>query len=116
LSEVAAEAGFFVRAANGHVKATRGLKNSDLLAAVWFGGMSVVTFAVFGLDKWRAGRGVRRVPELTLVLLGAMGGWVGGWIGMNMFRHKTAKWSFKLKYAAAVIPFAAEVWAVIRWR
>jgi uncharacterized membrane protein YsdA (DUF1294 family) len=49
-------------------------------------------------------------------MLGALGGWLGGLIGMMVFRHKTAKWSFKFKYALALIPFAAEVWIWWQYR
>jgi len=56
------------------------------------------------------------VPESFLCLLGAVGGWPGGLLGMSLFRHKTAKWTFKLKYALALIPFAAEIWAFLYWR
>lgn len=88
----------------------------DTFALVWFGGWSLVTFIAFGYDKWRAGRAGQRTPELTLVMLGAIGGWPGGLLGMNVFRHKTAKWSFKLKYALALLPFAAEIYAWWHWR
>jgi uncharacterized membrane protein YsdA (DUF1294 family) len=88
----------------------------DQLALVWFGGGSVITFIAFGWDKWRAGRSGSRVSELTLVMLGALGGWLGGIVGMSVFRHKTAKWTFKLKYALALVPFAAELWAWWHWR
>ncbi len=71
---------------------------------------------MFGLDKWRAGRSGRRVPERILILCAALGGWLGGLIGMNVFRYKTAKTTFKLKYALALVPFAAEIWACLRWR
>jgi uncharacterized membrane protein YsdA (DUF1294 family) len=77
---------------------------------------SIVTFLVFGFDKWRAGGGRRRVSEFTLVSLAALGGWPGGLLGMNVFRHKTAKWTFKLKFAFALVPFGAEVWAWQHWR
>jgi hypothetical protein len=33
-----------------------------------------------------------------------------------LFHHKTTKWTFKLKFFLALIPFAAEVWAWWRWR
>jgi uncharacterized membrane protein YsdA (DUF1294 family) len=78
--------------------------------------MNALAFAAFGFDKWRARRSGGRVSEFNLALLGALGGWPGGLLGMNIFRHKTAKWTFKLKYAAALIPFAAEVWAWLHWR
>ena len=75
-----------------------------------------MAFLSFGFDKWRAKRSGRRVPEMFLVLLGALGGWPGGLLGMNAFRHKTAKWTFKFKYAVALIPFVAEIWAFVQWR
>lgn len=49
-------------------------------------------------------------------MLGALGGWLGGLLGMMVFRHKTAKWTFKFKYALALIPFTAEIWAWLHWR
>ena len=77
---------------------------------------NTVAFITFGYDKWRSSQSGRRVPESTLVLLGALGGWPGGLLGMILFRHKTAKLTFKLKYALALIPFAAELWAWLHWR
>lgn len=88
----------------------------DQLALIWFGSWSAITFLAFGWDKWRATRSATRVPEVTLLLLGSLGGWPGGWLGLNSFRHKTAKWSFKLKYALGLIPFATEVWLWWHWR
>ena len=92
------------------------LKPLDSLAALWFGALGAVTFLAFGLDKWRASRSGCRLPESFLVLLGALGGWPGGWLGMILFRHKTAKGTFQFKFALALIPFAAEVWAWLHWR
>lgn len=92
------------------------MSNIDTFALAWLGGWSVIAFLAFGYDKWRAGRPGQRTPEATLVLLGAISGWPGGLIGMTVFRHKTAKWTFKLKYALALIPFAAELWAWLHWR
>jgi uncharacterized membrane protein YsdA (DUF1294 family) len=78
--------------------------------------MNAVSFAAFGFDKWRAAKSGRRISESTLALLGASGGWPAGVIAMNLFRHKTAKWTFKLKYGLALLPFAAELWAWWHWR
>ena len=103
-----------IRAENA--KTTPRLKPLDSFAAIWFATFSAVTFLAFGYDKWRASRSGNRVPESSLAMLGALGGWLGGLIGMMVFRHKTAKWTFKFKYALALIPFAAEVWAWMHWR
>lgn len=88
----------------------------DYIALTWLGLINALGFLVFGIDKWRAGRSRDRISELTLTLFGALGGWPGGLLGMLMFRHKTAKWAFKLKYALALIPFAALIWAWLRFR
>jgi uncharacterized membrane protein YsdA (DUF1294 family) len=88
----------------------------DSWAAAGFAAINAVTFLAFGFDKWRAGRARPRVPELTLVALGALGGWVGGFLGMNVFRHKTRKLTFQYKYALALIPFLAGIWAWWHWR
>ena len=88
----------------------------DTFADVWFAGFNLVTLLAFGFDKGRAGQQQRRIPEATLALLGALGGWPGGLVGMKMFRHKTLKRSFQVKYALALVPFVAGVWAWWHWR
>ena len=100
----------------GNAKTLPPMRNIDSFAAAWFAALNVTTFIAFGLDKWRASASKRRISEFSLTLLGALGGWPGGLLGMNVFRHKTAKLTFKLKYALALIPFAAEVWAWLHWR
>ena len=87
------------------------MKLPDLILLVWLAIINLSTFLTFGFDKWRAGRAGWRTPENTLLLMAALGGWPGGLLAMNVFRHKTAKWTFKLKYAVAVIPFACGIWA-----
>ena len=50
--------------------------------------INVVTFLVFGVDKWKAVREKWRIPEKTLLLLVAVGGSVGALAGMFVFHHK----------------------------
>ena len=45
--------------------------------------INVLTFAVYGVDKWKARRGRWRVPEATLMGLAALGGSVGAWLAMQ---------------------------------
>lgn len=92
------------------------MKLIDTIALTWLAAINVVTFLTFGYDKWRAGTAKQRVSEFTLVLLGTLGGWPGGLLGMSLFRHKTAKWTFKFKYALALVPFVVETWAWLHWR
>ena len=70
-----------------------------ILSGLW-------AFVLFGFDKWRAGRGGRRVSESALWWTCALGGWLGGFAGLVLFRHKSAKASFQLKFAAAFFVWA----------
>lgn len=62
-----------------------------LLAGLNCGLTSLITYAVYVLDKSAARRGRRRVPERTLHLLALLGGWPGALLAQRQLRHKTAK-------------------------
>ena len=67
----------------------------------WLAVINLITFLIFGLDKWKAKRkmrneAVRRVPEKTLFLLAVLGGSVGALLGMRVFHHKTLHRSFRI--------------------
>ena len=71
------------------------------ILAIWLVLINVITFLVFGLDKWKAKRKekketVRRVPEKNLLLLAAVGGSVGALLGMKVFHHKTLHKAFQI--------------------
>ena len=56
--------------------------------------MNLLGFFFMGLDKWKAKKRARRIPEATLLLVSALGGAAGALIGMHLFRHKTRHWYF----------------------
>lgn len=56
--------------------------------------LNVVTFFIYGLDKWKAIRHRWRIPEATLLLLAAVGGSVGAWAGIHVWNHKTTRPKF----------------------
>ena len=72
--------------------------------------VNVLTFVIFGLDKWKARQGRWRVPEATLLGLAAVGGSVGAWLAMRLFHHKTQKKKFR--YGVPVL-FVLQVAAVV---
>jgi uncharacterized membrane protein YsdA (DUF1294 family) len=78
----------------------------QLVLAAWLGATSLTAFVLFGCDKWLAGRRGGRIAESTLWLASALGGWPGGLLGIVLFRHKSAKASFQLKFAAAFVVWA----------
>ncbi len=64
--------------------------------------LSLATFLLFGVDKWRAGRAGRRVSEMNLIVLAFAGGAAGGLLGMALFRHKLKGLKFRLALPAAL--------------
>jgi Predicted membrane protein len=70
---------------------------------MWFLLANVVTMAVYGMDKLAARKAWRRVPEATLLLFGAVGGWLGAIFGQQLFRHKTQKQPFKTYFMLSVV-------------
>ena len=59
--------------------------------------INVVTFLVYGIDKWKAkkGQGSWRISEATLLILAVIGGSIGALLGMKVWRHKTMHKKFK---------------------
>lgn len=47
------------------------------------------------------------MAESTLWWISALGGWPGGLLAILLFRHKSAKGSFQLKFAAAFLVWVA---------
>ena len=56
--------------------------------------ISLFTFLLFGVDKHRAKRQQRRIPEFRLLLFSALGGSIGALSGVYFFRHKTLHLKF----------------------
>lgn len=59
-------------------------------------GINVLTFLVYGVDKWKARKDRWRIPEDTLIWLAIVGGSVGALLGMYLFRHKTRHNKFQI--------------------
>ena len=61
---------------------------------VW-AAVNVVTFFMYGIDKWKAKRSKWRIEESTLLWWAACGGSVGALLGMKAWHHKTQHKKFK---------------------
>lgn len=57
--------------------------------------INVVTFLLYGIDKFKAKRSKWRIPESVLLGFAVIGGSVGAWLGMMVWRHKTQHKKFK---------------------
>lgn len=58
--------------------------------------INLLAFSLMGIDKYKAKKGLWRIPEKTLFFSGFLGGALGGILGMKLFRHKTKHRTFTL--------------------
>ena len=57
--------------------------------------VNIVTFLLYGIDKYKAKKGKWRISEATLLTMAAIGGSIGAWAGMRLWHHKTMHKKFK---------------------
>ena len=73
------------------------------IAVIYLVIINFVLFLAMAIDKSRAKRHKRRIPEATLFLLCILGGGIGGIAGMRCFRHKTKHRSFTWGFPAILV-------------
>lgn len=66
--------------------------------------INLVSFMMFGIDKYKARRGQWRISEATLLAVAAIGGSIGAWMGMKVWHHKTLH--SKFRYGVPIILLA----------
>lgn len=65
--------------------------------------INVLTFLLYGIDKWKAKRARWRIPEGVLLGMAAVGGSVGAWLGMRVWHHKTQHKKFRYGVPAILL-------------
>ena len=65
--------------------------------------INVVTFFMYGIDKWKAKKSRWRIREAALLGLAVLGGSIGAWLGMKVWHHKTLHKKFKYGVPAIII-------------
>ncbi|OQY42875.1 MAG: hypothetical protein B6227_00775 [Fusobacteriia bacterium 4572_74] len=70
---------------------------------IYIGIINILTFLIFGIDKYKAKKYYSRISEKILFLLCFIGGGIGGFIGMYTFRHKIRKWYFNLLVPISIV-------------
>ena len=86
------------------------------IAIVYFAAINVITFFVYGIDKWQAKRAKWRIPEATLIWLSVFGGSAGALLGMKAWHHKTQHKKFKYGIPLILVAQRAMiVWCVWKW-
>ena len=73
------------------------------IALIYLAVINVVTFFMYGIDKWKAKNSKWRIRETALLGLAVLGGSIGAWLGMKVWRHKTQHKKFRYGIPAIII-------------
>ena len=73
------------------------------IALIYLAVINVVTFFMYGIDKWKAKKSKWRIREAALLGLAVLGGSIGAWLGMKVWHHKTQHKKFKYGVPAIII-------------
>ena len=65
------------------------METKSILLLAYLIGMNAAAYILMAADKTNAMRKARRIPEITLLLIAALGGSLGEWLGMVSLHHKT---------------------------
>lgn len=79
----------------------RGYLPVSILAV--YGGVSLVLFVMYWIDKRAAQLGDQRIAEKTLHIFELCCGWPGALMAQQVFRHKTRKGSYQFVFWLAVL-------------
>ena len=83
--------------------------------AVYLLVINLAAFLMMGLDKLRAKHDRWRIPEKALFLSALLGGSLGSILGMQVFRHKTQHWYFRLGMPMILILQLALAGVLVWW-
>ena len=76
--------------------------------------INVLTFVVYGIDKWKAKQGSWRISEATLLTLAIFGGSIGALLGMQVWHHKTMHKKFKYGLPLILLAQIALIYLIIQ--
>ena len=73
------------------------------VALIYLAVVNLVTFFLYGIDKWKAKRSKWRIEESTLLWWAAFGGSIGALLGMKAWHHKSRHKKFTIGVPAILI-------------
>ena len=65
--------------------------------------INLLTFVLYGIDKYKAKHNRWRIPEAVLLWLAVLGGSPAALVAMHLFRHKTLHKKFRYGVPAILI-------------
>lgn len=76
---------------------------STKIILIYLAAITLVTFAVYGIDKRKTRLNRWRIPESNLLLLAVLGGSIGALLAMKVWHHKTRHKKFSFGVPAILI-------------
>ena len=70
-------------------------KNMHQYSMYYLLAINIVSFFLYGIDKYKAKKNKWRISEATLLMIAVIGGSIGAWVGMRLWHHKTMHKKFK---------------------
>lgn len=87
----------------------------EQLIVIYLIAINVVTFFMYGIDKWKAKRSKWRISEATLLGMAVIGGSIGAWLGMRVWHHKTMHKKFQFGIPLIIVAqIALLIWIISR--
>ena len=78
-------------------------KDMQQIIIIYLVVINVVTFFMYGIDKWKARKAKWRIREAALLGLAVLGGSIGAWLGMRVWHHKTLHKKFRYGVPAIIV-------------
>lgn len=85
------------------------------IALIYWFAINVVTFVMYGVDKWKSKHARWRIPESTLIWMAVLGGSVGALLGIRCWHHKTLHAKFRFGVPAILMVQILIVVFVMCW-
>ena len=76
--------------------------------------INALSFVLMLVDKYKAQNNLWRIPELTLMIVAAIGGSFGCYAGMKACRHKTKHKKFSIGVPVLMALHILIVWDLMR--
>ena len=78
-------------------------KNMHQYSMYYLFAINIVSFFLYGIDKYKAKKNKWRISEATLLMIAVIGGSIGAWVGMRLWHHKTMHKKFKYGIPVIII-------------
>ncbi len=78
--------------------------------------INILSFLIYGIDKYKAKKSKNRISERSLLFLSLIGGCYGSIFAMNLFSHKTQKTKFITINYLLIIIYTFVLLKVFIWK